>query len=345
MIEARAPGKLLLTGEYAVLSGSPAVCAAVGGPALATVQDADHWALTSSAADKVLSFDLAPPRRVVWSGPASKEATDLPAAVIAECLRRWPDRLRARPRLIGVDTTAFVQTLAGKPAKLGLGSSSAAVVALAGALLAACEISLEADEFRGLCLAVHRAFQQGRGSGMDVVTAIHGGVLVATPGAGDLRPEPVPWPVGLHLVVAWTGRAASTTELIARYEAFQAREPGAFEGHRERLSSAALAAAQAWRGGDLAAVLHTLAESAEALRAIDAAGGIGIWTAEHDHLASLAAAAGGVYKTSGAGGGDLGFILTDSVGVAARFRAAVRDSGQWVLDLVPGQPGLEIAGN
>lgn len=345
MVEAFAPGKLLLTGEYAVLGGAPAVTVALGGPAAASVRDSAHWGLETSAAGGSWTFDLEMPARVVWHGSPPSEVVDLPAAVLAEVLRHWPGELLAGPRELRLDTTAFVHQVAGKPVKLGLGSSAALVAALAGALLAACGIAAEATALRSLCLAAHRQFQGGRGSGVDVLTAIHGGLLICTPQTGDLQAEPLQWPSALHLVVAWTGQSASTPALISRYDEFRAQRPSVFEQHAARLRAAAEAAANAWRAGAVAGVLDSVTNYAAALRAIDGAGDIGIWTAAHDRFADLAAAAGAVYKTSGAGGGDLGYALTDSMDVADTYREAVAAAGGRVLELSPGLRGLRVTGS
>ena len=342
MAEARAPGKLLLTGEYAVLTGAPAVTVAVGGPAVARVAHGKVSRLLDPAGGAASNFQLVSPDGVRWDTSLPAERSALPAAVLAEILRRWPTELQARPLEIGLDTSAFIQTARGGQQKVGLGSSAALVSALAAAVLAACGVDPAAAELRTLCLAAHRAFQGGRGSGVDVLTAIHGGVLICTPAGDDLQAEPLRWPDSLHLVVAWTGHSASTPALIERFDAFQARQPAAFEQHARRLGGAAAAAAQAWRSGGAAAVLAAVAGYADVLRDADAAGRIGIWTAEHAAYARLAAAAGAVYKSSGAGGGDLGYALTDSAEVAEKFRAAVKVAGGITLDLEPGQPGLRV---
>jgi len=342
MAEARAPGKLLLTGEYAVLTGAPAVTVAVGGPATARVTPATASRLLDPAGGAASSFRLAPPDGVHWDAPPPAERSALPAAVLAEILRRWPAELMAQPLEISLDTTAFIQTSRGRQQKLGLGSSAALVTALAAAVLAACRVAPAAAELRAACLAAHRAFQRGRGSGADVLTAIHGGLLICTPAGDDLQAEPLVWPKSLHLVVAWTGRAASTLALIERFDAFRAREPAVFGQHAGRLAEAAEKSAQAWRSGNAITVLGTVAGYADALRAVDAAGTIGIWTPEHQALARLAGAAGAVYKSSGAGGGDLGYALTDSAEVADKFRAAVASAGGITLDLQPGRPGLSV---
>jgi mevalonate kinase len=306
------------------------------------VQRADVWRLLDPAGNAVGEFRLLPPDRVHWDRPLPAERSALPTAVLAEILRRWPVELLAQPLEICLDTAAFTQTARGQQQKLGLGSSAALVAALAAAVLAACHLEPAVAELRALCLDAHRAFQLGRGSGVDVLTAIHGGLLICTPAGSDLHAEPLHWPQSLQLVVAWTGHAASTPALIERFDAFRARQAAVFDQHAGRLVRAANTAAQAWRSGNAATILDAVAGYADRLRAVDSAGKIGIWTAEHDAYERLAAAAGAVYKSSGAGGGDLGYALTDSSDVADELRAALAKAGGITLDLPPGQPGLSV---
>lgn len=342
MAEARAPGKLLLTGEYAVLDGAPAVTVAIGGPARAIALVADAWRLRDPVTARASGFRLKAPDHVRWEDALADEQAALPTAVLAECLRRWPDALQQQPLELCLDTSAFVQVVGDRPRKLGLGSSAALVVALFGAVSKACRLQVPPAEMRAGCLAAHRAFQQGRGSGVDVLTAIGGGLLICRPVDRDLRAETLRWPTNLYLVVVWTGRSASTPALISRYEDFRVRQPKAFARECDRLSDAAERAGRAWRNGLATDILDAVADYAQRVRTMDRAGSIGICTPEHEAYARLAAEAGAVYKSSGAGGGDLGFALTDSVDVAARFRAAVAAAGGHVLDLAPGRAGLSV---
>lgn len=335
---------MLLTGEYAVLDGAPAVTVAVGGPAIASVQPAAAWQLCTRPGAEWLAFAPQLPDRLLWRGETTAQQTALPEAVFVECLRRWPDELLGQSLQIRLDTAAFVKAVAGAPHKLGLGSSAALVVAMVAALLGACGARAGPAELRTACLRAHRAFQQGRGSGVDVLTAIHGGLLVCTPDRDDPHAEVLQWPANLHLVLVWTGRSASTPALIARYDEFRTRRASVFQRETERLRDAARQAATAWRSGELTSVLDATANYARCLRLVDEAGAVGIWTQEHRRYAEVAEQSGAVYKSAGAGGGDLGFALTDSAEVAERFRAALSRAGACALDLRPGEPGLEVRG-
>jgi phosphomevalonate kinase len=108
------------------------------------------------------------------------------------------------------------------------------------------------------------------------------------------------------------------------------------------MAAAAEQAAAAWRQGAAGAVLPAVRHYAECLRELDAAGGIGIWTAEHQALAALAGSLGAVYKPSGAGGGDLGFALTERASIATAFRRQCRQDGLLVLEMPLAVPGVRV---
>jgi len=335
MVEGQAPGKLLLTGEYAVLRGAPAVALAMGGPARARVSRAVAGEFRDTQGGQTWPYSLGQGDGVHWHAGDPGQAGRLPAAVLAECLRRWPMPLESQPLALELDTSAFHRLAAdGTPLKFGLGSSAALVVALAGAVVAALNIDATPAQLRDCCLDAHRDFQGGQGSGVDVQTALQGGLLLMPePGAPPLG---ITRPADLHLVAVWTGHSASTPALIARFDAFAQRQPQNFSDCLARLVTVARDAAAAWRAGLTGEILTAVNRYAAALRALDAQGDIGIWTREHETLATLAAAAGAVYKSSGAGGGDLGFALSDSADAAATLTQTMTAAGFHVLPAEPG---------
>ena len=60
---------------------------------------------------------------------------------------------------------------------------------------------------------------------------------------------------------------------------------------------------------------------------------LGIYTDEHQALANLAKKSGVFYKPSGAGGGDLGFILTNNELKFKEFIVKLQDTNYNTLDL------------
>lgn len=282
---ARAPGKAMLIGEYAVLDGGPAVVAAVGCYAIA------RRGPELAAAPTVSPFLLA----------AMRAAT----AVIAE-LRLPADPARFVPL---VDTSAFSD--GGR--KLGVGSSAAATVsalgllcAQAGADLGDCRV-LEA--IRSAATRAHDEAQGVRGSGADVLAAVHGGVRVL-----NEQEDTAPLPVVLRFVA--TNKSAVTADLVARY-----REVGsAADGARADIERAATGFLRGWRAGSAKAVIDAAQAGYEAFLALAAVLDRELVTAEHATIAAAARRAGGSAKPSGAGGGDLAVVFLPDEDAAARLR-------------------------
>jgi len=177
---ASAPGKIVLSGEYAVLSGAPAICMAVQRRAIVTITDSPGAKGT-----------LATP------GYAGADATAILDAVGKQW---WQDRD------IELDTRAFSEQ--GK--KIGLGSSAALVVALVAAMKPTSDVFVTA-------LEAHRRFQGGAGSGVDVAAAVHGGLIEYEMPSGHVRS--LAWPEGLEMRVLWTGVSASTSAKLDKLAA------------------------------------------------------------------------------------------------------------------------------
>ena len=240
-VTASAPGKIVLCGEYAVLWDAPAVCMAVNRRAVATVAqsgDGDCHLETPG-------FDGMEPYRI------------LDALLHGE-----------RPaRSFRLDTTAFVEN--GR--KTGIGSSAALVVALAAALADSTDVLAEA-------LAAHSDLQGGKGSGVDVATAVHGGLIEYE--RENARVRALSWPAGLAYRVIWTGVPASTANKL------------------EKISAAASRPS-----------LAEYVPYIDVLRQFSIDHDLGIFDAGHDELTDAAMVDGLVYKPAGAGGGDIGVLF------------------------------------
>lgn len=350
MITADAPGKLVVVGEYAVLAGAPGIAVAVDARAEAGLSPAGSSCLVIPEAAARHPFRFMPGGPPHWEGPAPGAFGRPLEAVLGTLGSRGllePGRTLPSVEVV-LTSAAFHDTDArGVRHKLGLGSSAAVTVALLGALLRLAGYEgLPADQVLALACDAHRRLQGGAGSGIDVATALAGGVTgVEYPEPGG-TPVVVPlrWPDGLHYLAIWTGQSASTPGMLARLRAFQAASPAAAGGHLDRLGEASTGALAAWRAGDTTAVLAAIAAFATALRALDDAAGIGIWAGGHAPLAALAARHGVGYKPSGAGGGDYGLALSERPGPLAELRLAAEAAGYRCLDRQLAPPGLRVEG-
>jgi len=348
MTIATAPGKLVLFGDYAVLQGAPAAAVSVDVRARAKVDVAAgrDSVFFDLAGGKAYDFVVEPGSPLRWVGEQPADRGTLLAAVMDTCHELAHLRGAVPALRISINTDEFFTTSGDMTMKLGLGSSAAALVALTGALVHALRIPLEETSLVNVCHAAHRRFQGGRGSGIDIAAAVLGQVVGVHPDTRQDYPnaQPIDWPDGLFMLPVWSGNSASTPELVARFEAFQAQSPDAFGHHLRHLTRFARQADVAWRGGLVAELLSALVGYDNALASLDYEAGIGINTDAHEKLRGLAERHGAVYKTSGAGGGDFGIVLTDSAAVRDAVDAELSGAGYTVLRRRLNVDGLTVEG-
>jgi len=284
-VVASAPGKAVLCGEYAVLDGAPAVCMALNRRARVTVTPCEgEWIRVSAPGYTAVEGLL----RVVggeieWLQGASEFA--LVDAALRTCVAA-PERVVS----IELDGNAFRDRASNE--KIGIGSSAALTVALLAALRGTEDVFADAS-------AAHRLLQQGAGSGVDIATSVHGGLLEYRMAAAKVTA--LQWPAGLQYRLVWSGIAADTRVKLAQLDTT------ADSKARTELLQAAIAMAKAWRSATR--VLGEYPAYIECLRRFSVDHGLGIFDAGHDELCRAAADAGLVYKPCGAGGGDVGILL------------------------------------
>lgn len=311
---ASAPGKVLWSGEYAVLDGAPAVVVAVTRRAHARVADRPQR----------LSPFLEAARREVEAafGPESAEA--------------------GRAARVVVDS----RPLEDRGKKLGLGSSAAATVAVIAAAVGRLDLPL----IHRLAHRAHGAAQAprgARGSGADVAASVHGGALVvARPGdADDLMPLAVrrtSIPADITPVLLWTGLPADTPTLVARVRALREVHPGRHAACIDAIARASEALCAALDAGDPARVIAAIDNGSDALRALGDAAGAPLVPPDTAAAARLAARHGGAVKPTGAGGGDVLLAVLPS-STAAAFTDEARSAGMTPISADVSPDGVRLA--
>jgi phosphomevalonate kinase len=326
MIVARAPGKAILAGEYAVLHGAPAIVVAVDRTARAWLADGRG---TAQSPFTVAALE----RAAAWLGSRGLSTDGL-----------------LQSGALGVDSSAlYVGAL-----KIGLGSSAAVTVATLGAALASRGVDIvdnksdthgiSREELFALADEAHAAAQGTRGSGIDIATAIWGGALRFRRGATAPEISSVKMPDRLELTFVFTGQSASTGELVGKVNALATRDPVRHRAAIERLTENAARFAEALVTGDLAGILAAADAYNESMAALGRAADAPIVTPALAKLAALARRAGGAAKPSGAGGGDLGICFTTNPDSTARLRALVSEAGDGLqlVSLSAPSPGLSF---
>ncbi len=319
-----APAKLVVSGEYAVLHGAPALVLALNRRVKVSVH-ASSWqgwqfdgrGLTASSRHSLHSL---------IEGPALP-ASD-PGMLCQQLLLHWPsgDPLAVLPADLAIllDSSALFE----HTEKLGLGSSAAVTVALATALATAADFEPALD----WPLRAHRAAQKGRGSGLDVAAAWHGGLIRFRPSPDRQSPPSVvatALPAELQLCFVYAGFATSTVSQLSTFEDW-CRQAGSSDAGEPPAPLRVLADAASEMADATSNPVQFMAKLrlyTEALQALDQAAGLGIFSAAHRQLAELAARHGLIYKPCGAGGGDMGMAFGLDAGAMTAFEQRARAAG------------------
>jgi phosphomevalonate kinase len=323
-----APGKAVLCGEYAVLQGAPAVSLAIDRRArvrLRSSHDEFHTLSTPGYVSGSWRFRATPESTVEWLDEPPAEGLGL----FEETWRAAAGGRRSSLS-ITIDSREFFDSQSGH--KLGFGSSAAVTAALVAALG---DPGSRTPACWPLAREVHRAFLGGRGSGVDVATSCHGGLITYTKGC-DRTPPRQRWPEGLAFRFFYSGQPADTFAAISDLEASPADAASC-----SALAAAASAAAGVWAAGDAEEVLDATRLYTDALQQFNVAHDLGIFDAGHDTLVELAGSVGTVYKPCGAGGGDIGIVLATSVADIDHFQREAEGYGFVSLDVQPDDDGVK----
>ena len=307
LVGASAPGKLMISGEYAVLEGAVAIVASVDVRAHARWVDDATQTLPPEARETRKLAELA---LGVLRGTLAIDARDL--------------------RKSGL--------------KLGLGSSAAASAAVAGAVLETHGFDLKDPAVRRraleLALAGHKAIAP-EGSGADVAAAVLGGFVRFRLEHGQLaEAERVEFPRSIETRVVWTGKEARTSEFVRAVRDFEARDGRAFGLLRDDLRDQSARFAEAIARGDAAEVISAAAAYGLGMGQLGRSAGVDIVTKELSKIALLAKQHGGAAKPSGAGGGDVAIALFPSTASAQAFDSACAEAALDRLELRLGAPGV-----
>ena len=331
-IRTSAPGKLFLLGEYAVLDGAPALLIAVDRRVAVTIDE------SSSGNWRISTPGLGIEGLILDEGgmlPAGLDASRRTQLRLFDAVREAVVSSAARippPLEISIDSSAF--SLDGH--KLGLGSSAAVASALTAGLGRALGLSLDREAVCSLAISAHRKAQDGAGSGGDVAASVYGGLIRYERGKA---PIPLDWPENLTIMAVVTGDGARTTDLVRRVTDYAKSDPFRYRDDVTRLT---LLAEQAQRAlSDPSLFLRLASDYFDGLVVLDGHARSGIVSEFHLALHAVAEREGGVFKPSGAGGGDVGLAFSRQGEPTERLAAALARAGAQTVPLGIGACGLD----
>ena len=319
-LKAVAPGKAVLTGEYSVLAGGPAVVLATNSFVSISLEStgSESWAF------ETLGFESAPelvsPERL----PASS-GSSLISAILKKfgfvTLRDLSDE-GLLPSKIITDSSSFF--LSGK--KLGLGSSAAVCTASYRLL---CQVLNREPNIKE-AIDIHRTWQGGAGSGLDVAASWHGQIISFQ----NAESQQFYLPPEIWIEFVWTGKSSTTFDHIRKFQSLTGKQ------NKKALESLKESSQTTKENFHLQNLLHYQ----KTLKEFDDACGLNIFSPEHNKLGTIAHQNGLAYKPCGAGGGDIGVAFGDDTNKENRqsFVDSATSAGFVCLNLETAEHGVRV---
>ncbi|WP_166983392.1 phosphomevalonate kinase [Paramicrobacterium fandaimingii] len=360
MITVRAPGKLFIAGEYAVVeAGNPSVLVAV-----------DRFVrvdLTPSVGKGSIHSEQYGRQPLVWYRDARGIVLDhdmRPVDYILssiEAVEQYVAEQGITPRFYDLSVSSELDDVSGR--KFGLGSSAAVTVATIGALNTFYELNLTRRERYKLAMLATIAVSP-HASGGDLAASTFGGwIAYSAPDreyalglreahgvSGALRAD---WdgfsvrqltpPSDLQLLVGWTGEPASTSRLVDDLRDRRWVEEIRYSDFLEHSRHYVDALIGALDDDDAVGVKNAIRGARRTLSQLDRAARLGIETPALTRLSDTAEAIGAAAKSSGAGGGDCGVVFAEhDADISGLLREWERsDIRHLALAVHPSEGGLD----
>ena len=361
-----APGKLFISGEWAILEiGNLGLVAAVNNRVRVSIDSAKETSVTAEEfgiRNAKAAYDGG---KIVFSGidDKQKETLKLIGEALSVSIRYLEEhKIKAKSFHLATNSSDTQFQVGDQLKKVGFGSSAAVVVATVAAVLDFHDYKATKEEIYKLSTIAHYYAQGKVGSAFDVAASTYGGLFVYSRfdpewltkkiEAGEklayiiktkwpsLIIEELGVPNDFRLLVGWTGDSASTSAAIKQMNEFKAKNKDEYYDLFNNIGRIAKKAIENFKTGDKESFLSCLTENEQALSDLGQASGVNIETPELKKLADIAADYCAAGKLSGAGGGDCGIAICFDEVVANNVTAAWEDEGLIPLDVTIDRQGV-----
>lgn len=330
MITEKAPGKLYIAGEYAVLEQDcPALLVAVNQFVRVTISKSKTG--TGLIHSKQYSQDS-----IHWVRKGSRmviDNRDNPFEYILSAIsftERFCIEQGINMTVYDLHVNSDLDSLDGK--KYGLGSSAAVTVATVKAILRFYGVKLDNELIYKLSAISHYSVQ-GNGSAGDIAASVYGGWLAyqtfdkrwlqnelakkslsqvlkeAWPG---LKVELLSPPQGMKLMIGWSQKPASTSRLVDETNANKSSVENQYEKFLRDSRRCVLKMVQGFEEKNISLIQEQIRINRKILQQFAKMNHIAIEIPRLSKLISIAEKFGGAAKTSGAGNGDCGIVIADA---------------------------------
>ncbi|MGQ2282914.1 phosphomevalonate kinase [Apilactobacillus kunkeei] len=324
MISVKAPGKLYVAGEYAVVEkGCPAIIVAIDQYITANISESENN--VGVIHSKQYEND-----KIEWiyDNNQIKTLNDNSSFnyVISamKTFEKYVEELDINHKLYNINIDSNLNSQDGK--KYGLGSSAAVTVATIKALNELYDLNLCKLQIFKLAAIAHLRIQ-GNGSLGDVAASSFGGWIAYSSFDKNwltnqtnlkktleqrwphLMIETLTPPSNLELLIGWTGTPASTANLLKSVE--ESSNADRYNQFLSKSKSCINKMISGFKNKDLTAIKRQIKENRNIIVELASFTGIDIETNKLKRLCEIAEEYNGSGKSSGAGGGDCGIAIVE----------------------------------
>ncbi len=326
--EISTPGKVFLSGEYLVLDGSLATILATKQKANITIEgnSGPNNILHSLPLNKSFTFAVNDNFQIQWNDKDPKELGLLIELAILEM------KIRPKNTTFTIDTTEFYYN----NKKIGIGSSAAISLALIKAIDSHFGIKSRTNAIIDKAIRLHKKKQSNLGSGLDIIASFSDERLIEC----DINSltnktwKKHQWPSNLFIKGVLTNHESITTKMIDKYNQGHLLNKEFFETLKFDADKVLEKLSMSWSEKNTSSVLRYMEDYKIIMQRLNQQYTIGIYTDQHQALLDLANKFEIFYKPSGAGGGDLGFMLTDNQSNLKKFNNLLIDNNFKTIDLI-----------
>lgn len=324
----KAPGKLYLAGEYAVVeTGFPAVLTSVNKYVTVTINKTQNGGtIQSKNLNKELIHWNRQGTQLVFDDSESQLQYILAAIKFVE---RYALERDVKLNYYDLLVTSELDSKDGK--KYGLGSSAAVTVAVVKTLGDFYHLELSAMDIYKIAAISHLSVQ-GNGSLGDIAASAFGGIVayyspdrnwifnmvrnhsiteILSLDWPKLQIHSLELPDDLELTVGWTGSPASTSILVDRIALTKAQKVDKYQHFLQSSRQNVEDLIDGFKTKNSTKIKKMFREYRQLLADLADFSDVHIETELLEKLCDIAEKLGGSAKTSGAGGGDCGIVLSD----------------------------------
>lgn len=326
LITVKAPGKLYIAGEYAVVeTGFPAILVALNQFVTVTVEESNDYGTINSQQYKETPL--------YWKRDGKNmifDNRDNPFHYILSAIRlteSYAQSLNKTMKCYHLSIDSDLDSPDGK--KYGLGSSAAVTVATVKALCRFYNLPITNNILFKLSAIAHLDIQEN-GSLGDIAASVYGGWIAYRSFDREwlksarntfnlkkllsiewpqLNVELLTPPENLELLIGWTGSPASTSHLVDAVGLKKAEKRLSYQDFLNASKNCLLNMIEGFHDRSIEIIQKEIRKNRELLQELGRLSNVEIETPLLHQLCETAEKAKGAAKTSGAGGGDCGIVV------------------------------------